>query len=204
MPPPAAIAPANVASAKPMAPPPAMDAPAPVVAPPPPPPPPAPEYARDEVQAQAAAPALARGVVSNETVPAARAKSAPIAAGFAAGRPAYLRKDAALASNVRWTISGSPRGVVQRSADGGATWHDVALGDGISFRAVASNGPDVWAGGSAGALFHSTDGGAHWQRIAIDTNGTIIEIRASGAGEVTVATDTPERLTSTDNGRTWR
>ncbi|MGA2181424.1 MAG: YCF48-related protein [Bryobacteraceae bacterium] len=149
---------------------------------------PAPQYNQ---QAEAARPG-ARYLVQDQAAaaPSALARSAP----------ARMRKESGFGalghsgSRVLWTIAGSPRGMVQRSDDGGATWKTVPISDEVSFRAVVSSGSGVWAGGSAGALYHSTDSGAHWERVAIDTTGTIVGIRAGDGGEVVV---------TTDDGRTW-
>ena len=115
---------------------------------------------------------------------------------------------------VLWSINRSPdtvenvRGVLERSTDAGKTWDVVPLSDRVSFRAVASSGPDVWTGGTGGALFHSPDAGAHWERITVfDQNyslaGTIVKIDVTSPNSITIATSSGERWTSPDGGRQW-
>jgi len=106
----------------------------------------------------------------------------------------------------RWSVSGS--GALQRSFDSGRSWQDVAVGGGVTFRAVATVGSDVWAGGSGAALFHSADGGEHWSRVAVQANGRVlsgdvvrIEFTDAQAGVVTTAAG--ETWTTSDGGATW-
>ncbi len=108
----------------------------------------------------------------------------------------------------RWSISDS--GALQRSFDGGRSWKEVAVAEGVTFRAVAVvvvN--DVWAGGSGGALFHSTDGGEHWARVRVQVNdrtpsGDIVRIEFADIQNGVVATSTGETWTTSDAGLTWR
>lgn len=113
-----------------------------------------------------------------------------------------------------WSINASPdtarklRGVVERSRDAGQSWEPVPLSEHVSFRAVATFGPDVWAGGSAGTLFHSTDGGVQWTEVKIaDPNGSvsgdIVKIEVQGPNRVTVTSTSREVWTSVDNGEHW-
>ncbi|HVP51205.1 MAG TPA: zf-HC2 domain-containing protein, partial [Terriglobales bacterium] len=106
---------------------------------------------------------------ASETVEAAAAAPGgkSEAAVLSQSRDAMLTKRASLGS--RWSVSGS--GALQRSFDGGRSWKDVAVGDGVTFRAVATVGSDVWAGGSGGMLFHSADGGEHWSRVPMLADG---------------------------------
>jgi len=194
--------------------------------PPPPAPPPAPQTA-DAISAapqpahvaqyteQAKVAPVAQDFAQAESVPAAPQSPAPARSDAAARtktagafgmarQPALVRGGVGSAPAVVWTISGGPRGVVQRSNDGGVRWTTVAIDDRVSFRAVAHFGPDVWAGGSAGALFHSVDSGAHWELVSIHATGDVIAIDDAGRGEVQVTTDTHERWLTLDSGRTWR
>lgn len=79
----------------------------------------------------------------------------------------------------------------------------------IVFRAVASNGLEVWAGGSAGQLYHSTDAGSHWSRVVptfagLTLTGDIVGIDFPDAQHGTISTSTPETWTTSDAGVTWQ
>ena len=71
-----------------------------------------------------------------------------------------------------WSIS--PSGKVQRSEDGGKTWEEVRIADGVTFRVITASGKDAWAGGSGGALFHSRDGGVIWKRVNLNSGGNSV------------------------------
>lgn len=135
--------------------------------------------------------------------------------------------------STRWTISSA--GKLQRSLDQGSTWQQVdvnnsspaaaslangslsqdkqslAKKDGISliFRAVASNGPDVWAGASGGLLYHSSDAGAHWTRVVpfapgVSLTGDIVSLEFLDPQHGRVVTSTPEVWTTSDAGQSWQ
>lgn len=143
---------------------------------------------------------------------------------------------AAPAAIVTWTISSA--GVLQRSFDQGTTWQNVdvnsradnapqayhgaakempsdTLTDALkkdasspTFRAVASNGPDVWAGASGGLLYHSTDAGAHWIRVVPSSSGTslsgdIVSLEFPDPQHGRLVTSAPEVWTTSDAGQTW-
>ena len=79
----------------------------------------------------------------------------------------------------------------------------------LVFRAVASNGPDVWAGASGGYLYHSTDAGAHWNRVAPSTagvslTGDIVSLEFVDLQHGRVVTSTPEIWTTSDGGQSWQ
>ena len=107
----------------------------------------------------------------------------------------------------RWSISDS--GAVQRSFDGGRSWKEVAVTDGITFRAVAVVLSDVWAGGTGGELFHSADAGEHWSRVRVEANGRvlsgdIIRIDFSDAQNGVMTTSTGETWTTSNAGADWQ
>ncbi|MGA9207078.1 MAG: YCF48-related protein [Terriglobales bacterium] len=107
----------------------------------------------------------------------------------------------------RWSVSDS--GALQRSFDGGRSWKEVIVAEGVTFRAVAVVVTDVWAGGSGGALYHSADGGENWARVRMQVNGRtpsgdIVRIEFTDAQNGVVATSTGETWTTSDAGATWR
>ncbi|MGC2477499.1 MAG: YCF48-related protein [Candidatus Sulfotelmatobacter sp.] len=86
----------------------------------------------------------------------------------------------------------------------------LAKEDAISliFRAVASNGPDVWAGASGGLLYHSSDAGAHWARVVpsasgLSLTGDIVNLEFLDPQHGRVVTSTPEVWTTSDAGQSW-
>ncbi len=79
----------------------------------------------------------------------------------------------------------------------------------LIFRALATNGADVWAGGSAGALYHSQDAGNHWIRVVPASAGTalsgdIVSLEFPDPQHGELSTSTPEVWTTTDAGQTWQ
>ncbi|HKF04854.1 MAG TPA: YCF48-related protein, partial [Candidatus Sulfotelmatobacter sp.] len=79
----------------------------------------------------------------------------------------------------------------------------------LTFRAVASNGPDVWAGTSGGLLYHSTDAGSNWSRTVpsasgVSLTGDIVSLEFVDPQHGRVVTSTPEIWTTSDGGQTWQ
>ncbi len=121
-----------------------------------------------------------------------------------------------LKAPLRWTVSAI--GVVQRSFDGGKTWQDLTIHEGVRFRAVAAQDGSVWAGGNGGWLFHSSDGGQTWTPHSLTAPGyqslvpgapapeppafDILRIDITPSGQVSVTTSQGQTFTSTD-GTTW-
>jgi len=167
----------------------------------------------DQIQAQAAAPPpsigtrdrLALGNTVGGTSQAAPASKPEAIVTLQHPPPVnFVRR--ALPSP-RWSVSDS--GIVQRSLDGGQTWKEVAVADGIVFRAVAALVNDIWAGGSGAALFHSEDGGQHWLRVPVQLNGRslsgdIVRLDFAGASNIVVTSSNGEIWTTSDRGAHWR
>ncbi len=79
----------------------------------------------------------------------------------------------------------------------------------LVFRAVASNGPDVWAGASGGLLYHSVDAGSNWTRVVpaasgVSLTGDIVSLEFIDSQHGRVVTSTPEVWTTSDAGQSWQ
>lgn len=79
----------------------------------------------------------------------------------------------------------------------------------LVFRAVASNGADVWAGAAGGLLYHSSDAGAHWSRVVPATSGVsltgdIVSLEFIDPQHGRVVTSIPEVWVTSDAGQSWQ
>jgi hypothetical protein len=158
--------------------------------------------------------------------PAARAMVAPLETANSAQFVSVNR-----ANSIMWRIDS---GTLQRSADQGTTWQQVdmngaigsasaaihgseknALSDSLKkeasatiFRAVISNGSDVWVGASGGLLYHSIDAGWHWTRVVPSSSGAhltgdILSLEFPDPQHGRVVTTAPEVWITDDGGQTW-
>jgi hypothetical protein len=107
----------------------------------------------------------------------------------------------------RWTLSED--GSLQRSLDAGKTWETLKVpAEGVSLRAIASFGTDVWIGGASGALYHSSDGGEHWVQVRPVAGGKaltddILRIEFQNVRQGRLTTSTQETWSTADRGQTW-
>jgi len=164
------------------------------------------ESANEQTQAKASS--SAPPAAASETVEvAAAAAPVPKSEGAALSQRSGANFTKRAFLGPRWSVSDS--GALQRSFDGGRSWKEVAVAEGVSFRAVAVVVIEVWAGGSGGALFHSVDGGEHWARVRVQANdrtpsGDIVRIEFADAQNGVVATSTGETWRTSDAGLAWR
>ena len=98
---------------------------------------------------------------------------------------------------------------MQRSEDGGKTWEELRVDDGVTYRAITASGMDVWAGGAGGALYHSGDGGVIWKRVNLNAGGNsvteaIVGIRFRDLQHLTVSTASGEQWVTEDGGQHWQ
>jgi hypothetical protein len=111
---------------------------------------------------------------------------------------------------ISWAISDT--GQLQRSLQNGATTN-VEPAPGMTVRAVAAEGIEVWAAGTQSdlsakewtqrpVLFHSSDAGKTWSRVEGPWQGPITELTLSGKGNLGVSTQKGIWVTS-DGGKTW-
>jgi hypothetical protein len=147
--------------------------------------------------AKPAAPATAIDSADAYTYSAAKAAPSPASSasggaalygpGYAGGNMAPRRADEVSAqrtqlkrANLRWTVTSDGR--VQRSSDG-RNWIDVPIVNdkNVKFRALASDGDEVWAGGARGVLYYSADAGSTWRPHPVErVNGDIIRLNVNG------------------------
>ena len=96
-----------------------------------------------------------------------------------------------------------------RSLDNGTTWQVIPVAKGMTFRAVASVGPQVWVGGTGGALYHSSDAGEHWQQLKPTSDGValkadIVSLKFADAQNGKLTTADGATWTTSDGGQTWQ
>jgi hypothetical protein len=114
-------------------------------------------------------------------------------------------------TNEQVATGGSLANDKENSANAGATKDGLAKKDAAAlvFRAVASNGPDVWAGAAGGLLYHSSDAGAHWTRVVpaasgVSLTGEIVSLEFIDPQHGRVVTSIPETWTTSDAGQSWQ
>jgi hypothetical protein len=146
---------------------------------------------------------------SLEQQPASPAEMKAIASS-AIGGPARTRAVHAFTPIAHWTLSSS--GKLQReSGDGRFT--SIEPAPGVSIRAVAAQGIEVWAAGAQPdlsakqwqqrpVLFHSSDAGESWTQISGPWQSPINALRLDNANALTVTT--PDGSWTTLNaGKSW-
>ena len=112
---------------------------------------------------------------------------------------------------VRWAITTA--GKLQRRAQNGAI-AIIEPAAGVTFKALAAAGIEVWAGGSQPdlsakewrqqpVLFHSSDAGESWTRVSGPWHGSISQLRLVDAGKVEVLAEDGSWKT-TDAGQHWQ
>jgi hypothetical protein len=104
-----------------------------------------------------------------------------------------------------WRLSDD--GLPERSFNSGQ-WEKVKVDHRSGFRALASQGMDVWLGGPAGALYHSEDMGLHWLRVIPDAAGAtltddVTQLAFPDHLHVIVTTATGAKWSTSDAGKTW-
>jgi hypothetical protein len=152
---------------------------------------PAPTATRVDVQSAAAPRTVAESVV---IVPpqtfAAKARTLPLLAIASPNRDVIWR-----------LVAGTS---IERSTDGGATWH--AQSTGVTGRLTAGVAPSssvCWVVGSGGIVVVSRDGQT-WQRIPFPEAIDLTAIVATDGSNATVTTADGRMFNTTDGGKTWR
>jgi hypothetical protein len=104
-------------------------------------------------------------------------------------------------ASVRWRIGSA--GMVQRSADSGATWERLSIGASEDLTAGAAPSATVcWIVGRAGTVLLFTDG-RRWQRVAFPERVDLAAVQATDSRAATVTTTGGRAFRTADGGRTW-
>jgi hypothetical protein len=104
-------------------------------------------------------------------------------------------------SPTQWRIGAA--GVIEHSADAGATWNlqpSGVIGDLLAGSAVSDN--VCWVVGRAGTILRTTDAGAHWVKLRPPIVDDFTSVVAVDARQATVSLDTGAYQTL-DGGATW-
>jgi hypothetical protein len=142
---------------------------------------------------------LEKATAANETAASAPAAPAPIASAFSVAAPEIIVVSPDPAT--RWRLM--PRGAVQRSTDGGATWQAQNTGVSETLAAGTSPSPLVcWVVGPRGIVLLSTDGRT-WTRTAFPEAVQLVAVRATDAQTATVTTADGRAFATDDGGATW-
>jgi len=103
---------------------------------------------------------------------------------------------------VMWRLL--PSGIVQRSADAGATW--TVQKTGVVADLLAGSAPSAqtcWVVGRAGTILLTTDSGNRWLKLPSPTTEDITAVVAVVAQEATITTATNKSYKTTNAGITW-
>jgi hypothetical protein len=103
---------------------------------------------------------------------------------------------------VMWRLL--PSGMVQRSADAGATW--TVQKTGVAADLLAGSAPSAqtcWVVGGAGTILLTTDSGNRWMKVPSPTTEDITAVAAVVAQEATITTATNKSYKTTNAGITW-
>jgi hypothetical protein len=103
---------------------------------------------------------------------------------------------------VMWRLL--PSGIVQRSADAGATW--TLQKTGVVADLLAGSAPSAqtcWVVGRAGTILLTTDSGNRWMKVPSPTTEDITAVAAVVAQEATITTATNKSYKTTNAGITW-
>ncbi|WP_394846515.1 hypothetical protein LZC95_03505 [Pendulispora brunnea] len=94
-------------------------------------------------------------------------------------------------------------GSIQRTIDGGTTWHEVSA-KGPDATVMLSDGTNLWAADAHAKVWQSTDGGKHWPVAGVDLPGNVNALLLDPADPKTLyAATTKGFAKSTNGGASW-
>lgn len=148
-----------------------------------------PPAAADEMAARAAPAAVQESVTA--TAPSLARAAMDIGVTVVSPNPA-----------TRWR-TGAP-GVVEQSADGGATWQARPVPSPEVLTAGSSPSPDVcWLVGLNGAVL-VLSGPEGWRRVTFPDASNLVAVEAADRNSATVRTSEGQRFSTVDGGKTWK
>ena len=111
-----------------------------------------------------------------------------------------------------WVLAGSgvepkysPRPIVLRSTDGGATWSKSVIVTGLyHLRVTFVDHLLGWMTGGGGLILKTTDGGINWNRQKTHTESSLCFVQFLDANRGWVAGEDGEFLRTSDGGANWR
>jgi hypothetical protein len=103
---------------------------------------------------------------------------------------------------VLWRIAGA--GFVERTTDGGATWHGQLPDPDLQFTAGSSPGTKVcWLVGRSGAIVLTKDA-TKWKKIPPPVPADFTAVTAKNASDATVTTADGQKFSTSDGGKKWK
>jgi photosystem II stability/assembly factor-like uncharacterized protein len=103
-------------------------------------------------------------------------------------------------------VAATPAGTIQRTADGGGSWTQVATSAGVPLRGLEAVGTTLYAVGNNLMVLKSTDSGATWERKPVDGTppGNLTSIRCAADDTCLISTEAGNQLLhTTDGGDTY-
>lgn len=97
------------------------------------------------------------------------------------------------------------KGLLLKTADGGARWKKVDCGRSYleSFNAIDFAGQDGWVVGGNGLILHTADAGESWQQQVSGTTEALMAVTCASPREVVVVGSAGLILLTGDAGKSW-
>jgi photosystem II stability/assembly factor-like uncharacterized protein len=104
--------------------------------------------------------------------------------------------------NVKWRISGGS--FVERTMDGGATWHGQEVNEEAELLAgSAPNAKVCWVVGRDGAVYVTKDG-QKWEKVDGPGSDNLVAVSAKSARSATVTAADGRQFKTHDGGKKWK